>query len=191
MTALPLPHEGARQFIGRIWSAYAALGAGLVLLALASEHLARHLTLGVALATLGVAEVLWAVLALRGPVPAPRVALAVLLAGGVGWLLVAALVDGVLSGADLAAGALQLVAGVLLAVATRPALPAAGGPGSAGEPASAEVEDGSPREAGTGTRLAALMLGSLLFAAITVPGLAATDAGVHAHMPGMSSMHHG
>ncbi len=187
MTAVPLPSEGARAFIGRTWSAYAALGAGLVLLALASEHLGHHLTLGVALAALGVAEVLWAVLALRGPAPAPRVALAVLLVGGVGWLIAAALLDGVLSGADLAAGALQLGAAVLLGVTLRPTLVVVADPP---EPQSAEP-------AGTGTRLAALTLGSLLFAAITVPGLAATDAGDQAHMPGMSgmsgmsSMHHG
>ncbi|WP_426593043.1 hypothetical protein ACPPVS_15005 [Cellulomonas sp. McL0617] len=185
MTALPLPSESARSFIGRTWSAYAALGAGLVLLALASEHLAGHLTLGVALAALGMAELLWAVLALRGPAPAPRTALAVLLVGGGGWLGASVLVDGVLSGADLAAGALQLVAAVLLAVALRPVLvvTVVGSP----EP----VVETSP--AGNGTRLAALTLGSLLFASITVPGLAATDAGDQAHMPGMpamSSMHH-
>jgi hypothetical protein len=179
MTAVPLADEKARSFIGRTWSAYAALGAGLVLLALASEHLAGDLTLGVALAALGVAEVLWAVLALRGPAPSPRAALAVLLTGGVGWLVVAALVDGVLSGADLAAGSLQLVAAVLLAVALRPSPVVSVGP---------EEPVVEPKEAGNGTRLAALTLGALLFASITVPGLAATDAGDHAHMPGMSSM---
>ena len=184
MTALPLPYEGARSFIGRTWSAYAALGAGLVLLALASEHLAEHVTLGVALAALGVAEVLWAVLALRGPAPAPRTALAVLMMGGVGWLVAGALVDGVLSGADLAAGALQLAAAVLLAVALRP-MPVVAVAAEEPEPVAA------PRGAGNGTRIAALTLGSLLFASITVPGLAATDAGDQAHMPGMSSTHHG
>lgn len=183
MTALPLPHEGARAFIGRTWSAYAALGAGLVLLALAAEHLAAHLALGVALAALGVAEVLWAVLALRGPAPAPRTALAVLVVGGAGWLLTAVLVDGALSGADVAAGVLQLAGAVLLAVTLRPALVVV--------VVEEEPADVAPTEAGTGTRLAALTLGSLLFATITVPGLAATDAGDHAHMPGMSSMHHG
>lgn len=150
-----------------------------MLLALASEHLDQHLTLGVALAALGVAEALWAVLALRGPTPWPRAAFTVLLAGGVGWLVAAVLVDGVLSGADAAAGALQIAGAVLVAVGSRP---------SAVE---ADPEPGDERSAGPGARLAALALGSLLFAALTVPGLAATDAGDHAHMPGMSSMHEG
>ena len=173
MTAVALPHEGAREFIGRTWSAYAALGAGLVLLALGSEHLGPLPVLGTGLAALGLVEVLWAVVALRGPLPTPRAALALVLVGGVGWLVTAVLVDGVLTGADVAAGGLQLAAGVLIAVAL---------------PRASVVPSTTPAtEVGTGSRLAALAVGSLLVATVTVPGLAATDAGEHAHMPGMSS----
>ena len=173
MTAAVLPHESTRAYLSRTWSAYAALGAGLVLLALSSEHLGDHLLLGIGLAVLGGAEVLWAVAGLRGPAPWPRVALGVLLVGGAGWLVVAA--GGTLSGADAAAGGLQLGAAILLAV------------GISRVPADPPPPD--PEPANAVGRLLVLAVGSLVVAAITVPGLAATDAGDQAHMPGMSSMH--
>ncbi|MEZ0449018.1 hypothetical protein [Cellulomonas sp. ICMP 17802] len=167
--------EGTRAFVGRTGSAYAALGGGLVLIALGSEHLGHHPGLGVALAVVGVAELGWAVAALRGPAPLPRAALATLLGGAVGWLVAAVAVTGSLGPADVAAAVLQLGAAVLLAVGLRP------GP--------------SGRSAGPLVRLGVLALGSLLAATITVPGLASTDAGAAAPgmpgMPGMGSHHHG
>lgn len=165
--------ESTRAFVGRTGAAYTALGGGLVLLALGSEHLAHHLALGVLLVATGAAELAWAVLALRGPAPLPRAALATLLAGAVGWLVAGVSVTGTLGLADVAAVGLQLGAAVLLAVGLRPG--------------------GSARSAGPAARLVVLAVGSLVAAAITVPGLASTDAGAAAPgMPGMhGSMHHG
>lgn len=169
------PDEGLRAFVGRTGSAYAALGGGLVLVALGSEHVAHHLALGVALVALGAAELVWAVAALRGPTPLPRVALAVLLGGAVGLLVAAVTVAGALGLADVAVVVLQLTAAVLLAVGQR--------------------TTGASASATPVARLAVLAVGSLLVAAITVPGLAATAAGAAAPgmpgMPGMGSVHHG
>ena len=169
------PGEGTRAFVGRTGSAYAALGAGLVLIALGSQHVGSHRTLGVALVALGAAELAWAVAALRGPAPLPRAVLAVLLVGAVGWLASAVTTVGTLGLADVAAVSLQLAGAVLLAIGLRPTA--------------------SPRSAGPFARLAVLAVGSLVAAAITVPGLAATEAGAAAPgmpgMPGMGAMHGG
>lgn len=166
------PDEDALAFVGRTGSAYAALGAGLVLVALGSEHVAHHLGLGVGALALGAAELVWAVVALRGPAPLPRVALGVLLGGAVGWLAAAASATGTLGLANAVAVTLQLAAAVLLAVCLRSV--------------------GSARAAGPVARLTVLAVGSLVAAAITVPGLAATAAGTAAPgMPGMGSSHHG
>jgi hypothetical protein len=160
--------ESLRAFGARTGAAYCALGAGLVVLALGSEHLAHHPTVAVGLVGLGAAEVVWAVLALRGPAPLARAALATLLAGAVAWLVVGTALTGALGLADAAAVGLQLLAGVLLAVTIRPSAPSrAGGPFA---------------------RVGVLAMTSLVVAAITVPGLASTDAGEQAHMPGMAGM---
>lgn len=162
------PAEGLREFGARTGAAYAALGAGLVLLALGSEHLRHHPAVAVGLVVLGGAEAAWSVLALRGPVPVARAALATLLVGAVAWLVVGTSITGALGLSDAAAVGLQLLAGVLLAVAVRPSEPVRG--------------------AGPFARVAVLAVASLVVATITVPGLAATDAGAHAHMPGMAGM---
>ncbi|WP_456787500.1 hypothetical protein [Cellulomonas sp. P5_C5] len=164
--------EGGRAFAGRTGAAYAALGGGLVLVALGAEHLGHHSLLGVTAAVLGAAEIGWAVAALRGPAPLPRLALATLVVGAVGWL-VSATATGPLGLADVTAAGLQLVAAILLAVAVRPAAAAT-------------------RPTRPLTRLGILALGSLVTATLTVPGLAATEAGTQAPgMPGMGSSHHG
>ncbi len=162
--------ERLASFVGRAGAAYAALGGGLVLVALGAEHLGHLAVLGAATVALGLAEIAWALAALRGPVPAPRPALAVLLGGAVGWLAAAVGATGTLTGADAAAAALQVASAVLLAVALRPS------------------EGG--RAPGPLVRVGILAVTSLAVAAVTVPGLAATDAGAHAPaMHGMGGMH--
>ena len=93
--------ERTGTLAARTWAADAALGAGLVLFALGAEHLGDHLVIAAVLITWAAAETLWAVLALRGPVPLPRSALAVLLVGVVGLFLVGSSANIIaLNGAD-------------------------------------------------------------------------------------------
>ncbi|MET0302708.1 MAG: hypothetical protein ABW040_01530, partial [Microbacteriaceae bacterium] len=69
----------------RCWLAFAALGAGLIHLALV---LRAPAPVAVALVVLGVAELVWAVAALRGDdIPVPRLAMLVAAASAAGWAL--------------------------------------------------------------------------------------------------------
>lgn len=155
--------EGALALTGRTWSALGALGFGLVANGIGAGHLEHHLAVAVALAVTGLAAVGWAVLALRGPAPAPRVAVATLLVAGPAALLSAPLTGTVTTAAEAAALALALGAAILLALGTR----AAGAPGR-------------PRRLGGAGQAGVLAAGALLVALVTVPGLAATEAGAHA-----------
>lgn len=155
--------EGALALTGRTWSALGALGFGLVANGLGAGHLEHHLAVGVALAVAGLAAMGWAVLALRGPAPAPRVAVAGLLVAGPAALLSSPLTGTVATAAEAAALVLALGSAILLALGTR----AAGAPGR-------------PHRLGGAGQAGVLAAGALLVALVTVPGLAATEAGAHA-----------
>ncbi|HYQ77341.1 hypothetical protein [Cellulomonas sp.] len=156
--------EGALQALTRQWSSLAALGLGLVACGVGAGHLEHHLPVGVALAALGLVAIGWGVLALRGPAPAPRVAAGVALASGPAVLLSAPLTGTATTAAEAAALVLGLAAGVLLALGLR----------AAGAPGPRRRAPGGAGQAGT------LAAGALLVALVTVPGLAATEAGAHA-----------
>lgn len=162
-TAADTAAEGALALTGRTWSALGALGFGLVANGLGAGHLAHHLAAGVALAATGLAAVGWAVLALRGPAPAQRAAVVGLLAAGPAALASAPLTGTATTAAEGAALVLALGSAILLALGTR----AAGAPGR-------------PHRLGGPGQAAVLTVGALLVALVTVPGLAATEAGAHA-----------
>jgi drug/metabolite transporter (DMT)-like permease len=154
--------EGALQALARQWSSLAALGLGLVACGVGAGHLEHHLPVGIALAAFGLVAIGWGVLALRGPAPAPRAAAGVALVSGPAVLLSAPLTGTATTAAEAAGLVLGLAAGVLLALGLRASrAPGRRAPGGAGQ-------------AGT------LAAGALLVALVTVPGLAATEAGAHA-----------
>lgn len=157
--------ERTASFVARSWAAFTALGAGLVLIALGAEHVAAHTVVGVTLLAFGLAELGWSLAALRGPVPVPRTALGVLLVGGAGWVVLAPGVVGV-GTADVAAAGLQLLGAVLVAIASRTS-------------AHVPVPETHPVR-----RLGLMAVGALAVAALTVPGLASTEAGAHAQPHG-------
>jgi hypothetical protein len=156
--------EGALRALTRQWSSLAALGLGLVACGVGAGHLEHHLPVGVALAAFGLVAIGWGVLALRGPAPVPRAAAGVALASGPAVLLSAPLTGTATTAAEGAALVLALAVGILLALGLR----AAGSPGPRRR---------APSGAGQAGTLAA---GALLVALVTVPGLAATEAGAHA-----------
>lgn len=156
--------EGALQALTRQWSSLAALGLGLVACGVGAGHLEHHLPVGIALAAFGLLAIGWGVLALRGPAPAPRAAAGVALVSGPAVLLSSPLTGTATTAAEAAALVLGLVAGVLLALGLR----------AAGAPGPRRRAPGGAGQAGT------LAAGALLVALVTVPGLAATEAGAHA-----------
>ncbi|WP_454050881.1 hypothetical protein [Cellulomonas sp. Marseille-Q8402] len=154
--------EGALAQGARMWAALGALGFGLVANGIGAGHLEHHLAVGVALAVVGLVAAGWAVLALRGPVPAARAAVAGLLVAGPTALLSAPLTGTAPTTAEAAALVLGLGAAIVLALGDR----AAATPG--------------PRRLGGPGQAGVLAAGALLVALVTVPGLAATEAGAHA-----------
>lgn len=156
--------EGALEALARQWAALGALGLGLVASGIGAGHLEHHLPVGVALALLGLAAIGWGVLALRGPAPMPRAAAGAALAAGPAVLLSSPLTATATTAAQAAALVLALAVGILLALGRR----AATGPGP------------RRRAPGGAGQAGVLALGALLVALVTVPGLAATDAGAHA-----------
>lgn len=157
--------EGALALTGRTWAALGALGFGLVASGTGAGHLEHHPAVGVALAATGIAAIGWAVLALRGPAPAPRAAVAALLVTGPATLLSAPLTGTATTAAEGAALVLALGAAILLALGRRAAAP---------------DRPGGPHRLGGAGQAGVLALGALLVALVTVPGLAATEAGAHA-----------
>lgn len=159
-TAAP---EGALELTGRTWAALGALGFGLVACGIGAGHLEHHLVVGIALAVVGLAAVGWSLPALRGPAPVPRIAVAALLVAGPAALLSSPATATVTTAAEGAALVLALGSAILLALGTR----AASAPGRR-------------RALGGRGQVGVLAAGALLVALVTVPGLAATDAGAHA-----------
>lgn len=177
------PQEGTGVFAARTWGGYAALGTGLVLLALGSEHLDHHVAASVLLLPLGAAAIAVAVLALRGGGRHLRVGGPVVAAAGAAGILTG-LATAQAGTAEVTALGLGVVGGALLA--------AAGRPGAAPVPPAADARTAARRAWG---RLALLSAGALLASAATVNGLAATEAGEHAVPHGLHGLvgggHHG
>jgi hypothetical protein len=174
----------------RSWPMLCALGAGLVLAALAAGAGGAP---QVVLAGLGVAALGWAALSLRSGRPlAPRavlgVAVAALLAGGA-WVGSGSMTD--VSGLPLAAASV-FIASIALsaAVAVRAAHRAehlrAEEPAKprVGRPAKPESRDPGPR-----STLVGLAVGAALVSALATPALAATEAGDSAVPHGRHGVH--
>lgn len=156
----------------RSWPMLAALGAGLVLLALGAG---AGEALQPALVVLGVAALGWAVLALRaGRAIAPVVVLAVSAAFLVG---AGALVgSGTAADADVAAGPLAATSAfvVVVAVACGLALRRRRDPRWAARP------EGSSTAGFDRRTLVGLVVGAALVSALATPALAGTEPGDHA-----------
>lgn len=144
----------------RIWSALSGLGFGLVTIGIGAGHVEHHLIAAVALVAVGFATIGWSLLALRGPVPFARPTTLVLVVAAPLVLLSAPLTATVPTAAEASALALGLLTAVLIAWQLRL------GPG-----------DTAPS---AGRQALALFLGAMVVATLTVPGLAATNAGEHA-----------
>lgn len=162
--------------ITRTWIAFAAIGTGLIHVALV---IGSPLALALPLAILGSVEFAWGVLAFtRDRLPTPRVAMVVAVAPLVLWgVLVAVSSTGRLAGLasvmdvvpwGIAAIFQLFVAGALSLHARR-------------------EREGTlrPRRApGAARYLGALMVGALAVSALTTPALASTEAGIYAQPHG-------
>ena len=155
--------------ITRTWVAFAAIGVGLIHVALV---IGSPLGLGIPLAILGLTEFGWGVLTFaRESIPAPRVALIVALVPVLAWSLLlaagSALEDPTLAGAlpllPLAVAALfEFFIVAVIGVGLR------------------RGKDASSAPPGVARYLISLMVGALAVAALTTPALAATEAGAYA-----------
>jgi lysylphosphatidylglycerol synthetase-like protein (DUF2156 family) len=181
----------------RSWPMLAALGAGLVLLALAAGAGGM---MQPAFVVVGVAALGWGVLALRaGRVIAPSVVLVVAAASLVG--AGAAVATGTAAMTDVVPGPLAAasVFTVVVAFAAGLALRARRGPASAGRApsaadpvargASAANISGPGSGSSETSAVLGLLVGAVLVAALAAPALAATEAGQDAvphgsHRPG-------
>ena len=152
--------------ITRTWVAFAAVGVGLIHLALV---IGAPVGLGIVLAVLGLAEFGWGVLTFaRDSVPAPRVALAVAIIPVLGWALLLAVATAAESPAIaealpllplLVATGLELFIAALVGVHVRRA-------------------DAPPPPPGLARYLLGLAAGALVVAALTTAALAGTQAGL-------------
>lgn len=159
--------------ITRTWLAFAAVGTGLIHLALV---IGSPLALGIILAVLGLSEFGWGVLTFaRDTVPLPRVALVVAIAPIVGWALLLVIstaadapsVTASLGLLPLAVSTLfELFIAIVLGIHLRRRPTAA------------------PAVPGVGRYLIGLSIGALVVAALTTPALAATEAGQYAQPHG-------
>ncbi|WP_127794608.1 hypothetical protein [Agromyces sp. LHK192] len=159
----------------RSWPMLAALGAGLVLVAVGAGALdgaIRGIATSVTLAGCGLTALGWGVLALRaGAIPAPTATLGAVV--GVLLLTAVLLSNGLAAELDLAAlpllaaDALLLVVGIGAALALR-----RGQRGSVGR----GRQHGRPSEP-VGTSLVGMAVGAALVAALATPALAGTEAG--------------
>lgn len=154
--------------ITRTWLGFAAIGAGLVHLALV---IGSPLPIAVVVLLLGLTEIAWGVITFaRDSIPAPRVASAVAITPLLAWILLV-VVATMRDAAWLAslpvlpmaiASVFELFAVAVLALHLRQARNAA---------------DPVPAPPRPGRYLVGLMAGALLVGALTTPALAATEAG--------------
>ncbi|GAB3136646.1 hypothetical protein [Marisediminicola antarctica] len=164
--------------IVRTWLGFAAIGAGLVHLALV---ISSPLPIAAVVLLLGVTEIAWGVATFaRESVPTPRVAGVVAIAPLVAWSLlvvVATMLDAAWLAASLpllpmaVASILELFVAAVLATHLRRVRNAGG---------TATV----PALPSAGRYLVGLMAGALLVGALTTPALAATEAGRYAQPHG-------
>lgn len=161
----------------RSWPMLAALGAGLVLMALAAGAggVAQP-----ALIVLGIAGLGWGVLALRaGRVLAPSVVLVAAAVTLVG--MAAAVATGASVSTDVAPGPLAAASVFIVVMALSAGLELRGRTRRAGRGASeASVSRPARRDASVAARLIGLASGAALVAALATPALAATEAGEQA-----------
>jgi hypothetical protein len=161
--------------ITRTWLAFAAIGIGLIHVALVGG---APLPIGIALATFGLAEFGWGVLAFsRDRIAAPKLVLAGAIAPILGWgLLVAAatVLDNPLIASSIGFIPMSIATILGLFVATTVAVHTRRGADFAAVRAAPAA----------GRYLVALMAGGLVIATLTTPALAATEAGAHAHPHG-------
>ena len=155
----------------RSWLAFAAIGSGLIHLALV---VGSPLGLGIVLALLGLVEFGWGVLTFaRESVALPRTVLAGALAPVLVWALL--LVSATISETPAVAEALPLLPlGIAALFELFIAATIAIHLRRAGK------SDAAPTAPGVGRYLLGLALGALVVAALTTPALAATDAGTYA-----------
>jgi hypothetical protein len=159
--------------VTRTWLAFAAIGTGLIHVALV---IGSPLGLGIALAVLGLAEFAWGVLTFaRDTVPFPRAALVAALLPIVGWALL--LVTSSVSQMPAIAASIEFVP---LAVASLFELFIATVLGVHLR----RRGDAAAKPPGVRRYLLGLSAGALAVAALTTPALAATQAG-------LSAQHHG
>ncbi|MGV8858374.1 hypothetical protein [Rhodoglobus sp.] len=162
--------------ITRTWIAFAAIGTGLIHVALV---IGSPLALAIPLGLLGIVEFGWGILTFaRDELPAPRAAMVVAVVPIVAWgLMVAAAsslqIPALASVMDVvpwgAAAIFQLfVAGTL----------------SLHERRVREGKRGESAAPGAARYLTALMVGALVVSALTTPALAATEAGIYAQPHG-------
>ncbi len=166
--------------ITRTWLGFAAIGAGLIHLALV---ISTPLPIAIALGGLGIAETVWGVLALaRDTVPVPRVAQAVAIAPVIGWSLLVVL--STLLAAPQISSALPLVPMVIAMVFQ---LFVAATLGLHLRRSSSSDEQKTPALPSAGRYLLALTVGGVLVGGLTTPALALTEAGRFAQPHGEHS----
>lgn len=163
------------------WVAFAALGAGLVHLALV---VGAPWPVATALLLLGAAELIWGVSALRaGRPPLPRVALAVAIAPIAAWMATLALSAAVpMPDAVAALRPLPLAATTLLGLIAAVSLGAQLRRERDGAAVAARDAPSQPEHAGR--YLVGMLAGALVVAALVTPALAGTEAGLYAQPHG-------
>ena len=155
--------------ITRAWIAFAAIGVGLIHVALV---IGSPLGLGIPLAVLGLSEFAWGVLTFaRESVPVPRIALVVALAPALGWALLLAIAS---ASENTALGESLPLLPLAVATVFELFITAAIGVHLRRRP------DAAPKAPGVARYLLALVAGALAVAALTTPALAATQAGLYA-----------
>ena len=155
--------------ITRAWIAFAAIGVGLIHVALV---IGSPLGLGIPLAVLGLAEFGWGVLTFaRETVPVPRAALVVALVPALAWALLLAVAS---ASENTALG--EFLPLLPLAVSTVFELFITAVIGVHLR----RRQDAPASTPGVARYLLALLAGALAVAALTTPALAATQAGLYA-----------
>ncbi|MCU1405264.1 MAG: hypothetical protein JWQ43_1567 [Glaciihabitans sp.] len=161
--------------VTRTWLAFAALGTGMIHLALV---ISSPLPIAIVLVLIGVAEIGWGVLTfVRDRIARPRLVLVAAVAPIVLWaavVLAAAATGTAAVGADLGFSALAIAAVLELFVAGVLAVQLRRG-----------INFAAPsRTPPAGRYLLGLVLGGLAVASLTTPALAATEAGLYAQPHG-------
>ena len=160
--------------VAQVWAAFASLGAGLVHLSIVREHAEHWWAHGAFLLIAGLLQVAWAVAALALPrTPVRRLFSGITVGLIVTWVVsrTAGLPSGPDSGAAEPVGVSDLLA-VVLEIGVLAALVLSRWRSSARDPVHG-------RHAAAVVGL--LFVGALGVSALTVPALAASEAGEHAH----------